>query len=420
MVIPRYSQQPERIAQARDFLVAASGRPDGQLPTYEEVATAVGSMGGGLSIVPVLNSVAIACLHRDEPDLSVLVVNGQTRAPGAVLGEAYDPSNPTHVAAWTRELAAVREYAWPAPGAPLPWRPPKIGGGEFPGRRAVKAVWGGDEVGGMARFPGDPDRYLNIFSDDDGDYPDRRVPGSDRIEYVGQGLSGDQRLNLRGNALTEESREQVRACRYWYRPAGGLFTFERWVVIVARHREWNRGKDQQWRRAYVYDLAPIGGPDPATWPRDVLTEAQAKTTDDTLPAHPPDASAAANGGPSLQDLYRELARRAGGGRARAAGVRTAKEYARSSWARDAVLLRAEGACENPRCAGMPCDVRPDGEAILDVDHVQDLALEGKDESWNMVALCPNCHASKTRGKDKETLRRQLAKIARTKHAALTT
>ncbi len=270
----------------------------------------------------------------------------------------------------------------------------------------------------MATFPDDPDKYVNIFSDDNSEYPDRRVTGSDRIEYVGQGLNGDHRLTVRQNALAEATRQHVRACRYWYRPAGGMFTFGRWVVIVGRHREWNRGQDLQWRRAYVYDLAPVGGAEPSAWAPDVRAEAQAKTTDDSLPTYPPDTSAAANGGPTLEDLYGELVGRARGGNGKAAGIRAAKEYARSAKAREAVLLRAQGACENPACAGMPCDVRPDGEAILDVDHVQDLALDGADEPWNMVALCPNCHASKTRGKAKGTLRRRLAEIAKVRHAAL--
>lgn len=85
-----------------------------------------------------------------------------------------------------------------------------------------------------------------------------------------------------------------------------------------------------------------------------------------------------------------------------------------------MLLRAAGACENPACAGMACDVRPDGTSILDVDHVKDLADGGPDEPWNMVAICPNCHAAKTRGAGRERLRGQLRKIAKAKHASAST
>jgi 5-methylcytosine-specific restriction protein A len=63
---------------------------------------------------------------------------------------------------------------------------------------------------------------------------------------------------------------------------------------------------------------------------------------------------------------------------------------------------------------MPIDKLVTGDAILEVDHVEDLAPGGADEPSNMVALCPNCHASKTRGENISKRRRQLSKIAREK------
>ncbi|MDW6060554.1 HNH endonuclease signature motif containing protein [Streptomyces sp. FXJ1.4098] len=89
---------------------------------------------------------------------------------------------------------------------------------------------------------------------------------------------------------------------------------------------------------------------------------------------------------------------------------------RSGSARRAVLLRSEGRCENPRCTGQPADVTASGAPILEVDHVMDLAQGGRDHPSHMVALCPNCHAIKTRGRTREELRATLLDVARENHA----
>ena len=70
-------------------------------------------------------------------------------------------------------------------------------------------------------------------------------------------------------------------------------------------------------------------------------------------------------------------------------------------ARQAVLLRSQGRCENPRCTGDIQDRTDRGEPILEVDHIQDLAQGGPDQPAQMIALCPNCHAIKTRGRTSE-------------------
>jgi predicted HNH restriction endonuclease len=91
--------------------------------------------------------------------------------------------------------------------------------------------------------------------------------------------------------------------------------------------------------------------------------------------------------------------------------------ARVDAARKAVLLRSAGTCENPACGGMPADAKEDGSPILEVDHVEDLALGGRDHPANMVALCPNCHAMKTYGTKREEFRTVLIKVAQESHAA---
>jgi 5-methylcytosine-specific restriction enzyme A len=87
-------------------------------------------------------------------------------------------------------------------------------------------------------------------------------------------------------------------------------------------------------------------------------------------------------------------------------------------ARRAVLLRSEGHCESPHCTGEPQDITDAGTPILEVDHIQDLAKGGPDHPEQMIALCPNCHAIKTRGRSRERLRYELLTVARQRHQAV--
>ncbi|MEW2359154.1 HNH endonuclease signature motif containing protein [Spirillospora sp. NPDC029432] len=89
---------------------------------------------------------------------------------------------------------------------------------------------------------------------------------------------------------------------------------------------------------------------------------------------------------------------------------------RSATAVKAVLLRSRGRCENPMCAGQPDDVTDSGAPLLEVDHLEDRARWGRDHPTQMIALCPNCHAIKTRGQSRERLREILLTEARSRHA----
>ena len=91
---------------------------------------------------------------------------------------------------------------------------------------------------------------------------------------------------------------------------------------------------------------------------------------------------------------------------------------RSDDARRAVLLRSEGRCENPACTGDIHDVTDTGAPILEVDHIHDLALGGDDNPARMIALCPNCHATKTRGSTRAQLRTALFATAELRHEQL--
>ena len=98
--------------------------------------------------------------------------------------------------------------------------------------------------------------------------------------------------------------------------------------------------------------------------------------------------------------------------------RVSVDILRLESARRAVLLRSEGHCESPHCTGEPQDITDAGHPILDVDHIQDLAQGGPDHPEQMIALCPNCHAIKTRGRTREQLRQELFTVASQRHQAI--
>ncbi|GGP48408.1 HNH endonuclease [Streptomyces calvus] len=100
-------------------------------------------------------------------------------------------------------------------------------------------------------------------------------------------------------------------------------------------------------------------------------------------------------------------------------ARTTNPPIRSRAARYLVLSRSEGRCENPHCTGQPADVTDRNHPILEVDHVVDLTRGGRDHPSQMVALCPNCHAVKTRGSTRESLRRTLQEVAAERHRSMT-
>ncbi len=97
---------------------------------------------------------------------------------------------------------------------------------------------------------------------------------------------------------------------------------------------------------------------------------------------------------------------------------TSEDPIRSAAVRRAVLDRSEGWCENPGCGGQPADVTDGGKPLLDVDHVDDIAGGGPDHPGLMIAVCPNCHAVKTRGSRREEYREIFRRVAREKHLRL--
>ncbi|MET3904891.1 HNH endonuclease signature motif containing protein [Paenarthrobacter sp. 4246] len=281
---------------------------------------------------------------------------------------------------------------------------PRVGE-TYNNRSQVKLAYGGDINAGIIRFPGDD--IVNVFSDATGPYADEPPSLVKSFGYRGAGLVGPQRVESVGNARLERARLEGAAVRYWYRPKGEPLSFVSWVVVIGR--SWTNGPDIKGvdRPEIEWELRTVHSRSPESWPEDLFEAVDSAT----------EASGDVPSGPeaTAHSTYEQLLARVEALTPSASGREVVRvNLARSQAARRAVLLRSEGSCENTRCTGMPADRNRKGQPILDVDHVQDLALGGSDHPSNMVAICPNCHASKTRG-DSVRWRREFAKVARTAH-----
>ncbi|MEV4943060.1 HNH endonuclease signature motif containing protein [Streptomyces zaomyceticus] len=178
------------------------------------------------------------------------------------------------------------------------------------------------------------------------------------------------------------------------------------------------------------------GPSALAWTVDVVDrlrrhileplDAPARTQETQLPVSEPELTSAETDQDGTattlrnRDDYRRkveaLESAPGGGGERRREVRV-QRHVRSVEVRALVLTRSEGGCENPDCTSPGFQAVTDqGDPIVEVDHVDDLAGGGEDHPANMVALCPNCHAVKTRGIRREELRERLRAVARARHA----
>ncbi|MFE1230019.1 HNH endonuclease [Streptomyces sp. NPDC058745] len=296
---------------------------------------------------------------------------------------------------------------------------PRVGE-PYANRTAIAAVYGGNGVGGITPLA---DGILSVYSDDKGPYDDRRVAGMDWIAYTGDGLSGDQKMSG-GNRSMSTYRAEQRPLRYWHKPHGGVFTFETWVVIVQCRQRWGVGQNREPRREYVWILAPVPSPLRATWPEEVK-EALAQDVADDLKVHddldvdlPPVSLGDPQGAMTDMERYRKLsaaARRTAAGRTDRSKLTKVERYVRSTAARQAVILRSGGRCENPTCLGHPTELTDKGDPLLEVDHVHELSRGGGDTPESMIALCPNCHTLKTRGSGRQQLRQALLVRAKALH-----
>lgn len=283
--------------------------------------------------------------------------------------------------------------------------PPKLGQ-EFPTRTDIYKAFGGNKQAGIMRFPGE--HVVNVFSDAAGPYADEPPTLTEQFGYRGEGLVGPHRLTSGGNALLEAARISSTAVRFWYKPLGGSFAFLTWAAVLGRAWVHGIGADRAPRPEIEWRLEAVPGPAAGEWPEEisaVLEEASFSWDDGP---YGPEAKA----GSSYGDLLERVEDR---GQPRRRGGVVRVDFVRSAAARQAVLVRASGRCESDRCTGMPAEMNRQGEPILDVDHIVDLALGGEDHPTNMAALCPNCHACKTRGANTRRWRAELSKSIRAAH-----
>ncbi|MEC3916028.1 HNH endonuclease signature motif containing protein [Nocardia sp. CDC160] len=120
----------------------------------------------------------------------------------------------------------------------------------------------------------------------------------------------------------------------------------------------------------------------------------------------------------LHDVYRDWVTAVENSEAQVRGSRRtgiSRDPVRLAKARRAVLARSRGFCENPDCGNKAPDVTDRGEPVLEVDHVADIATGGRDHPVQMIALCPNCHAVKTRGRSRHELRERFLLAAQELH-----
>jgi 5-methylcytosine-specific restriction enzyme A len=293
----------------------------------------------------------------------------------------------------------------------------------YPHRGTIADAFGGNRVLGITPLA---DGILTVYSDDKGPYADQRIPETGWIAYIGDGLKGNQTL-AGGNGSMAEYQKQQRALRYWHKPYKSDWRFESWAVIVERCRRWGLGEDQKRRQEYVWILAPVPSPIRETWPPEVieaLEQDAGQSHDDLLDLTPFEAGTAPQSvAVSPQERYQQLTEAAGrtaAHRTRRSRPTQVERCLRSRAARDAVILRSEGKCENPSCLGHSPERTDTGEPILEVDHVNGLAITGQDTPEVMIALCPNCHALKTRGKNRRELQETLQDVASSRHRSFLT
>jgi 5-methylcytosine-specific restriction protein A len=278
---------------------------------------------------------------------------------------------------------------------------PPVLGEEHQSRTAFYDVYGGDWVSGVVTLPGDA--TVNVFSDDDGPYEDDPPALTEPFGYRGEGLNGPQKLSQGGNALLERARVDHEPVRFWHRPTGGAFTFRAWCIVLGRTWINGVGQDGAERAGLNWMLQAVPGPLRGAWPDALVLALEEAAT----PAQDEPVGPEAKKNPTYAELVDRVESR-GQGRTRLGAPRL--DYERSAAARRAVLVRSGGVCESLRCTGMPAERNRSNEPILDVDHIKDLARGGDDHPRNMVALCPNCHASKTRG-DTGRWRLELSRVA---------
>ena len=288
-----------------------------------------------------------------------------------------------------------------------PQDPPRIGE-RFKNRNTIWKAYGGQKYQGLAIFPGE--KFLNIFSDANGPYPDFINKETGVIEYRGQGLTGSQTLT-RGNKLLEDARLAKAPVRFWHKPSTGEWSFENWVIVADRSTVLEEDSENKKITRFIWFLVPVETEDKSKWSNEIIS-----TPILDLPLQEPVTSSNYE---LLIKNYSELSKNLSDGIVEVAtGTKPVRRFKRSKDARDLVLARSKFECEYEKCTGMPPDVDSQGKPILQVDHIEPLSEGGTDHPSNMIAICPNCHVAKTIGLNKKRIAKEFLRIVIQKEKVL--
>lgn len=288
--------------------------------------------------------------------------------------------------------------------------PPQVGE-RFGNRKDIWKLFGGQYQQGVMRFPGED--YVNVFFKEDGPYPDEIDAETGVVEYRGKGLKGEQTLTA-GNRLLEDARISKSPVRFWYRPVAGDWEFKSWVTVFDRENIEEEDVQGNLAMRYLWFLVPVVSEHKELWPIEVINSpiSNISPTEINLIKNP-------------RNLLADYARIARDLESNPTSLSfnpspRSPQPKRRKRAKEIVIARAQGSCENDTCSGMPPDVKKDGTPIFQVDHIIQLSDGGPDQPDNMIALCPNCHAAKTLGGNRAEMTARLKSIALARHSALTT
>jgi 5-methylcytosine-specific restriction protein A len=281
-------------------------------------------------------------------------------------------------------------------------------GESFHNRIKIWEAFGGQRYKGIWQFPGE--EIVNVYSGEDSPYPDFVDLETGVIEYRGQGLSGNQKI-ADGNKLLESARISKSAVRYWYQPSKGEITFKQWVIVADRTTIFENDFEDNSAERILWFLVPVGSKNEMDWPQEVV-EAEVFSLPSDEKAIPRNPETLLSRYAQLSQILRQEAS------VSTVSSRSRRTFKRRKDARDLVLARSGQKCEYSKCSGMPIDTDRHGFALLEVDHIKPLAEGGPDVPSNMIALCPNCHVAKTRGKNATSMTSELKKIVAVKEEAL--
>ena len=236
----------------------------------------------------------------------------------------------------------------------------------------ITKAFDGVNEGGMRRSIAT--NTLHLISDHTKNSPYKDEFDGDRVYYCGMGQTGHQSINGAQNKTLNESNingvdiylsEVFKETYYYFRG--------RVELIGKPYKEEQLDKDGKPRNVWIFPLQLVDEHKPIN-----KTEL-AKTLKKRIKK---------NKSLTADELLQRI-------KSKKASRKPAKRSSRSnSYQRDEnvilySLLRAQGICE--LCEEPAPFLNPDGEAFLEVHHIQHLANDGDDSIENTVALCPNCH-----------------------------